>query len=136
MDLVKHPRFPNPNPGEEETIKGDPSQQNATDAVYAYFDSYTDKLLTCQKCGRKFYFFAKEQKYWYEVLGFWNDARCIHCVECRTKTHKVKKLQKEYELLQKLDNPLPDEVRKFRITAKTLIKIGCMKDRSKVGKLG
>ncbi|AJQ93329.1 zinc-ribbon domain containing protein [Gynuella sunshinyii] len=136
MELANHPGFPNPKPGKEETIEGNPSKQNATDAVYAYHDSYTDMLLTCQKCGRKFYFFAKEQKYWYEVLGFWNNAKCIHCVDCRIKTHKVKKLQKHYERLQKLEKPSPDEIRKFRVVAKTLIKIGCMKDRSKVDKLG
>lgn len=135
-NLVLHPRFKNPEPGQEATIAGDITKQNATDAVYAYYDSYTDKLLNCRKCKRPFYFFAEEQKYWYEELGFWVDAQCIHCFECRHITHKVKKLQKEYELLQKESEPSPAQIRRFRIVAKTLIKIGCMKDVRKLSKLG
>ena len=134
-EIVPHPRYENPEPGKEITIPGDITKQNATDAVYAFYDSYTDQLLTCRKCNRKFYFFAKEQKYWYENLGFWVDARCVHCFECRLAIQKVKKLQKEYELLQKLKSPSPLEVTRFRVVAKTLIKIGCMKDRRKIKKL-
>lgn len=135
-DLVPHPRYENPKPGKENTIPGDITKQNATDAVYGFYDSYTDQLLTCRKCNRKFYFFAAEQKYWYENLGFWVDARCVNCFECRLATHKVKKLQKEYELLQKLKSPSLLEVKRYRIVAKTLIKIGCMKDSLKINKLG
>ncbi|MCE2571891.1 zinc-ribbon domain containing protein [Motilimonas eburnea] len=135
-DLVPHPRYENPEPGCEVTVEGDITKQHATDVVYAYYDIYTDQLLTCRKCERKFYFFAKEQKYWYEELGFWVDARCVHCFECRLTMHKVKRLQKEYERLQKLKAPTQSEVKRFRVVAKTLIKIGCMKDKRKIDKLG
>jgi hypothetical protein len=136
MKLVQHPRYENPKNGILNTVIGDPSKQNATDAVYAYYDRYIDQLLQCEKCKRHFYFFAEEQKYWYEDLGFWVDARCIHCIECRIKTHKWKRLQKEYELLQRVVAPTKDQIRRFRVVAKTLIKIGLMKDRKKISKLG
>ncbi len=136
MKLVNHPHYKNPEPGNLKTIPGDTSKQHATDAVYAFYDSYTDELLQCERCLRYHYFFAEEKKYWYEELGFWVDAKCIHCVECRRMTHKLKDLQHEYENLQKLNNASVEQIKRFRVVAKTLIKIGLMKDVRKVDKLG
>ena len=47
--------------------------------VYVYFDI----LKKCVDCGRHFLFYAREQKHWYEELGFAIDADCVRCVECR-----------------------------------------------------
>src|SRR5262245_22376954 len=44
---------------------------------------YVDILKACVKCGRGFLFFAEEQRFWYEDLGFFVDADCIRCPECR-----------------------------------------------------
>ena len=39
---------------------------------------YVDILRTCLTCHRPFIFFAREQRYWYETLGFYVDANCVH----------------------------------------------------------
>ena len=44
---------------------------------------YIDVLKQCRDCKRHFVFFAKEQKHWYEELGFSLDADCVRCCECR-----------------------------------------------------
>ena len=68
-------------------VQADTSKQpTATVAVTHYFDSKR----TCRDCQRPFLFFAEEQKYWYEELGFRLDADCIRCVECRKKHRKDK----------------------------------------------
>lgn len=51
---------------------------------------YVDMLKGCRTCGRDFIFFAREQQYWFEELGFWVDADCVHCPECRRKTHQLR----------------------------------------------
>ncbi len=63
-------------------IVADLSRQTAaTMAVTHYFDLECN----CRDCGRSFIFFAEEQKYWYEELGFGLDSDCVHCVECRKR---------------------------------------------------
>src|SRR5687768_13036282 len=48
-------------------IEADVARQNApTIGVTHYFDSRR----VCRTCSRPFLFFAEEQKYWYETLGF------------------------------------------------------------------
>ncbi|WP_434340841.1 zinc-ribbon domain containing protein [Motilimonas cestriensis] len=135
MDLVNHPRFKNPKNGEVKIISGDPSKQKQVTWSQRNYIEYADLKKECRKCNRYFYFFAEEQKYWYEELKFSPSADCVFCPECRQARIKVKKLQKEYELLQKNETPSDDKIRRFRIVAKTLIKLGCMKDRSKIDKL-
>ncbi len=134
--LVKHPRFENPILGKENKVRADISKQRCTDAVWAHKLTYVDVKRTCRRCNRQFYFFAEEQKYWYEDLQIWMDAKCVFCPECRSKRNKLKRMQKQYELLQKIEYPTQDQIRRFRVIAKTLIKIGCMKDRRKIDKLG
>jgi hypothetical protein len=41
---------------------------------------YFDLKRTCADCARPFLFFAEEQKYWYETLGFDLSADCVRCV--------------------------------------------------------
>ncbi len=135
MELVNHPRFKNPKDGKVKIIPGDLSKQKQVTYPQRNFTEFADVKKECRKCKRFFYFFAEEQKYWYEELKFSPSAECVFCPECRQARNKVKKLQKEYELLQKIAEPSPGEIRRFRIIAKTLIKLGCMKDRSKVNKL-
>ena len=45
--------------------------------------TYVDLRERCRDCGREFLFFAREQKHWYEELGFYVDARCVRCPACR-----------------------------------------------------
>ena len=46
---------------------------------------YFDQKRTCRDCNRPFIWFAEEQKYWFEELGFNLNADCVRCVECRQK---------------------------------------------------
>lgn len=65
---------------------------------YALFPRpyYVDMLKTCVECSRAFIFYAREQRYWYETLGFYIDVDCVRCVECRRKQHAVKRHLERY----------------------------------------
>ena len=60
---------------------------------------YVDIEENCEVSKRPFLFFAKEQKYWFETLGFWIDAHCTRCVDCREQDHEIKAMQREYQSL-------------------------------------
>lgn len=49
QEIVPHPRFENPKPGQEITIPGDVAKQRATDAVNAFYDVYTDQASDCTR---------------------------------------------------------------------------------------
>jgi hypothetical protein len=68
-------------------------QAKATVQVTHYFDVRRQ----CRDCGRPFIFFAEEQKYWYEVLGFGLDSDCVRCVPCRKKQQGIAALRERYE---------------------------------------
>lgn len=70
-------------------------QTPATYPVTHYFDI----ARACCDCGRPFIFFAEEQKYWYEELGFTLDADCIRCVECRKDAQRLARHRENYEQL-------------------------------------
>ncbi len=60
---------------------------------------YVDIEEQCEVCKRPFIFFAKEQKYWFENLGFWIDAHCTKCIDCRKKDQEIRTYQKIYQTL-------------------------------------
>ena len=64
----------------ESVIPANISKQSSSAFPRAY---YVDVLKECRDCDRGFLFFAEEQKYWYEELGFHVDADCVRCPECR-----------------------------------------------------
>lgn len=64
----------------ESAIPANISKQNYSVLPRTY---YVDILKECRDCNRRFLFFAEEQKYWYEELGFCIDADCVRCPECR-----------------------------------------------------
>ncbi len=70
-------------------------QTPATVPVTHYFDLQR----TCRDCGRQFLFFAEEQKYWYEVLGFGLDSDCVRCADCRKKEQGIARDRETYEAL-------------------------------------
>ena len=51
---------------------------------------YVDIARPCRTCGRWFIFYALEQKYWFETLGFFVDADCVNCQDCRHDEHTFK----------------------------------------------
>jgi Probable zinc-ribbon domain len=70
-------------------------QAPATIQVTHYFD-VTRK---CRDCGKPFIFFAEEQKFWYEILGFGLESNCVRCVPCRNKQQGISQAQQRYETL-------------------------------------
>lgn len=82
-------------------ILADPSKQTrATIPVTHYFD--LERI--CLDCRRRFIFFAEEQKYWYEELGFGLESDCIRCTDCRKRQQEVARLRRRYELLFHIEN--------------------------------
>ena len=61
-------------------IRADLSRQNFSTMARGY---YVDLLRRCRDCDRPYLFFAREQRHWYEVLGFYVDADCVRCPGCR-----------------------------------------------------
>lgn len=60
---------------------------------------YFDVIRQCRDCQRSFIFFALEQKYWYEELGFVLDADCDRCVPCRKQQQGLQRQRERYEAL-------------------------------------
>lgn len=93
---------------------------------------YVDIEEHCEKCGRPFLFFAKEQKHWFEELGFWIDAHCTRCIECRKKDQEIKLLQKRYQTLVDKENRSSEESRDLKAVAMELFQLGFIKDVKKI----
>lgn len=72
------------------------SKQNFTTMPVSH---YFDVKRTCHDCSRPFLFFAEEQKYWYEELGFPLDADCVRCVPCRKQEQGIAQKRQRYEEL-------------------------------------
>jgi len=67
---------------------------------YGWRRLYVDIARPCRTCGRWFIFFALEQRYSYEELGFFIDADCVHCQDCRHKAHEEERARaRDAELL-------------------------------------
>jgi hypothetical protein len=78
----------------ESAIPADVSKQNFTTMSHLHW--YVDTLRDCRVCKRPFLFFAREQQYWYETLGFRVEATCNECVECRASLRTVGRRLKRY----------------------------------------
>ena len=70
-------------------------QAPATVSVTHYFD--VEKV--CRDCGRRFIFFADEQKYWYEDLRFPLEADAVRCPPCRKRLQNLAQMRQRYEQL-------------------------------------
>jgi Probable zinc-ribbon domain len=102
-------------------IKADLARQTpATFPVTHYYD--LDKL--CRDCGRRFIFFAEEQKHWYEELEFPLDANCIRCPTCRKKLQLIAKKRRRYEALFHISNRGDEENLDMADCCLTLIEEG------------
>jgi tetratricopeptide (TPR) repeat protein len=67
-------------------VRGNPLAQHYCHDFPKYF--YLDEPRTCVQCGRSFVFYAKEQRFWYEVLHFNFGSTAIRCLDCR-KRHRT-----------------------------------------------
>jgi Probable zinc-ribbon domain len=70
-------------------------QISATVPVTHYFDARR----VCRKCERPFLFFAEEQRFWYEELGFPLAADALECVACRRDERQLRARKEKYEAL-------------------------------------
>lgn len=83
-------------------IVADPSKQHGSCMLNTH---YYDIERKCHDCGRPFIFYAEEQRYWYEELGFPVDADCIRCYPCRRRTQDVDRAVQRYEELAGAADP-------------------------------
>jgi hypothetical protein len=94
--VVLHWHSPNDSRIPNTAIPADLSRQSpATVPVTHYFDARRQ----CRDCGRPFIFFAAEQQYWYEELGFGLDSDCVRCIVCRKKQQGTALKRERYEEL-------------------------------------
>ena len=77
-------------------VRADVSRQS-----HALFPAthYYDVDTVCRDCGRRFIFFALEQKYWYEQLGFPLEVNAVRCIACRKRMHHLAYARKRFEEL-------------------------------------
>tara|TARA_B100002049_G_scaffold235697_1_gene220651 strand:- start:1829 stop:2110 length:282 start_codon:yes stop_codon:yes gene_type:complete len=86
----------------------------------------------CEIYGRPFIFYAQEQKHWFEDLGFWIDAHCTRCVECRKKDQGTRFMHKRYQeliVLKERTNPQSKELKQIAIK---LYKLGYIRNPNKL----
>jgi len=117
----------------ESAIAADTTKQN-----YSLYPRtiYVDIEKRCAACGRWFIFFAKEQKYWFESLGFYIDADCAKCIDCRKKEQEVRVQMNQYAQLVKKKDLTEEEVRSLKRVALELFQKGYIKDKRKIDSIG
>ncbi|MCK5649177.1 MAG: zinc-ribbon domain containing protein [Gammaproteobacteria bacterium] len=113
----------------ETVIKADVSRQN-----YSVFPRsfYVDIEKQCTQCHRWFIFYAKEQQYWYESLGFYIDSDCVKCIDCRKSEQSINTLQQEYGLLIKMTTRTKKETSRLKNIALELYQSGYIKNKHKI----
>ncbi len=113
----------------ETAIAADTSKQN-----YAIYPRaiYVDIEESCELCHRPFIFFAKEQQHWFEKLGFWIDAHCTKCMECRKKDQEIRFMQKRYQELIGSQQRTSSESRELKNIAMKLYQLGYIRDSNKL----
>ncbi|MGI0118297.1 zinc-ribbon domain containing protein [Zooshikella sp. RANM57] len=113
----------------ETAIEADISKQNYSTYPICI---YVDIEKKCVQCQRWFIFYAQEQKYWLEYLGFYVDADCTKCIDCRKKEQSIKFLIHEYEVLVKKSNRTEPETSKLKNIALELFQLGYIKNQNKL----
>ncbi|WP_062270024.1 zinc-ribbon domain containing protein [Endozoicomonas arenosclerae] len=113
----------------ETAIVADTSKQN-----YAIYPRtiYVDIEERCRTCHRYFIFFAREQRFWFEELGFWVDAQCTQCIECRKKEQEIRWMQKRYQQLTEKTDRKKSESRELKQIAMELFQLGYIRDENKL----
>lgn len=76
-------------------VAGDIRKQHFCHLCYVPRYFYVDAPTTCVQCGEPFVFSAKEQKYWYETLGFYFASVAIRCPRCRRQRRTEKVLREQ-----------------------------------------
>jgi hypothetical protein len=146
-EFVTHPRY-----GQGPRITGlDPENDFATGSVFLHWHSpegvripntaipadvsrqvpatvqvthYFDAKRQCIDCRLPFIFFAAEQKYWYEELGFPLEADCVRCVVCRKKQQGLDLNRLRYEELCHVHDRTREENLELAECALSLVEAG------------
>lgn len=95
-------------------------QAPATVPVTHYFDLKRQ----CRDCGRAFIFFAREQKHWYEDLGFPLESDCVRCVPCRKRQRGLARRRERYEELFHVQDKTLDQTLEMADCCLALIEAG------------
>ena len=95
-------------------------QLPATIPVTHYFDARRQ----CADCRKPFIFFAAEQKYWYEELGFSLDSDCVRCVLCRKKQQGLELNRQRYEELFHIEERTPEQNLEMAECSLALVEVG------------
>ncbi len=67
---------------------------------------YVDKAYSCQDCGSKELWTAKQQKWWYEIAKGNIYSSAVKCLKCRKKIKPEKETQKNTWKKWHLKNPI------------------------------
>lgn len=127
--VCAHWRYSSLNYFPETAIAADISKQNYL--VYPR-SVYVDIEEVCVVCKRPFIFFAKEQRHWFENLGFWIGAHCTRCIECRKKDHEIRGMQKRYQELVSLQSRSSAENTELKTIARELYQLGYIRNPKKI----
>jgi NADH:ubiquinone oxidoreductase subunit F (NADH-binding) len=69
-------------------------------------------------------------------MGFYVDADCNKCIDCRKKEQSIKQLMHEYESLLKKPDRTEIETSRLKNVALELYQQGYIRNRDKVDKIG
>ena len=95
-------------------------QPPATVPITHYFDAKRQ----CRDCQRPFLFFAEEQQYWYEELGFALESDCVRCSECRRAQRGLEQLRERYADLLHVRERTPEQELELAEACLTLVEAG------------
>lgn len=102
-------------------IAADTARQHYTVAPRRY---YVDILRNCQQCRRPFFFFAREQQYWYETLGFNVHSSALDCPDCRHAAHEAQALLRAYAAFFKQRTPSDGDIAQALVFTTKLLGLG------------
>lgn len=114
----------------ETVLPADASKQN-----YAIFPRtyYVDVARSCRRCARRFIFFAREQRHWFETLRFFVDADCVLCPECRRTSQTLRRRLRRYADLRAKDSLTDAELYRLVDDTRYLLEHEVLKNTTTLG---
>jgi hypothetical protein len=114
------------------TVRGDPSKQNLCFCCNFPMYFYVDQQKHCLQCSTAFTFTAKEQKFWYEQLGFYGTSTAIRCPPCRRNSRSETDLRRQIAAATETLRASPEDVQALIDLAAAIIRYS---QRTAQGKL-